>query len=392
MQLFEKTKIGPLQVKNRFIRSALWLKGAEENGHINDFIMNSYEDLAKGGVGLILTGYSYISQEEQPNPRMKGIYDDSFIDEYRRLTDKVHSHDSKIVMQIVFGGSQSHHPKADSMNILAPSAVRNRVTGIMPKEASKADLKHIVTLFGDAAERAKRAGFDGVQIHAAHGYFLSMFLTPYYNRRNDEYNGDIHNRARIIYEVYEEIRNRAGKNFPVMIKLNFDDFMDEGEGLVSEDAIEVFKRLDEMGIDLMEVSAANESSGKGLAPARTKLTSKDKESYFREATAEIAANVKAPVVLMGGNRSVDVMQEILDTSSIKYFSIARPLLSEPDLINKWQESKEYKPRCISCNKCGKSEPNSCIFNRQVMSNTQKAIQSKGAHRVHPRGAGRSCRC
>jgi 2,4-dienoyl-CoA reductase-like NADH-dependent reductase (Old Yellow Enzyme family) len=247
------------------------------------------------------------------------------------------------------------------MNILAPSAVENRVTGLMPKEATKEDIKRIITLFGDAAERAKKAGFDGVQIHAAHGYFLSMFLTPSYNKREDEYNGDIHNRARIIYEVYEEVRRRVGKDFPVMTKLNFDDFMDEGEGLVFEDAIEVFKRLDELGIDLMEVSATNESSGKGLAPARTKIASKEKQSYFREATTSIAKVVNSPVVLMGGNRDLSIMEDILSNSEIQFFSIARPLLSEPDLINKWRESKEYKPRCVSCNKCWLSEPNSCIL-------------------------------
>jgi 2,4-dienoyl-CoA reductase-like NADH-dependent reductase (Old Yellow Enzyme family) len=364
MQLFEETKIGNITVKNRFIRSALWLKAAEEDGHINAFILDSYENLAKGGAGLILTGYAYISDEEQPNSRMKGIYDDSFIDEYRRLTEKVHSHGSKIALQIVFGGSQSHHPKAESMNILAPSAVENRVTGLMPKEATKEDIKRIITLFGDAAERAKKAGFDGVQIHAAHGYFLSMFLTPYYNKRDDEYNGDIHNRARIIYEVYKEVRRRIGIDFPVMIKLNFDDFMDEGEGLVFEDAIEVFKRLDELGIDLMEVSATNESSGKGLAPARTKIASKEKQSYFREATTRIAKVVNSPVVLMGGNRDISIMEDILSNSEIQFFSIARPLLSEPDLINKWRESKEYKPRCVSCNKCWLSEPNSCILKQK----------------------------
>ncbi len=362
MQLFEETKIGNMNVKNRFIRSALWLKGAEEDGHINEFILDSYENLAKGGVGLILTGYAYISAEEQPNTRMKGIYDDSFIDEYRRLTDNVHAQGSRIALQIVFGGSQSHHPQAGSMNILAPSAIENRVTGLMPKEATKEDIKRIVSLFGDAAERAKKSGFDGVQIHAAHGYFLSMFLTPYYNRRNDEYNGDIHNRARIIYEVFEEIRHRVGADYPVMIKLNCDDFMDGGEGLVLDDAKKVFKRLDELGVDLMEVSGTNESSGKGLAPARTKLTSRDKESYFRGATAVIAAAVNTPVVLMGGNRSTEVMQEILDTTSIKHFSIARPLLSEPDLISKWEKAPDYKPRCVSCNKCWHSEPNSCVLN------------------------------
>ncbi|WP_419175864.1 NADH:flavin oxidoreductase [Desulfosediminicola sp.] len=364
MELFEKAQIGTLTVKNRFIRSALWLKGAEQDGHINDFIVDTYETLARGGVGLILTGYAHISKEEQPNPRMKGIYDDSFIEAYRHLTTKVHAHDSKIAMQIVFGGSQSHHPDAASMNILAPSAVHNRVTGLSPKAATKEDIKRIVKLFGDAAERVKKAGFDGVQIHAAHGYFLSMFLTPYYNRRTDEYNGDIHNRARIIYEVYQEIRGRVGKDFPVMIKLNFNDFMDEGEGLTPEDAGEVFKRLDELGMDLFEVSATNESSGKGLTPAWTKLTTRDKESYFRDATAKIAESVTAPVVLMGGNRSVELMEGLLNSTKIQYFSIARPLLSEPDLINQWQDNREHKPKCVSCNRCWLSEPNSCVLNKR----------------------------
>lgn len=362
MNVFDKSRINTLELKNRFIRSAVWMKAARPDGHLTDDLLRVYSDLARGGVGLILTGYSHISSEEQPNPRMTGIYDDSFIDEYRGMTDAVHALDARIAMQIVFGGSQSHHPDAAGMNILAPSAVRNRVTGLMPREASKEDLARIVRLFGDAGERVQKAGFDGVQIHAAHGYFLSMFLTPYYNRRTDEYNGGIHDRARIIYEVYAEIRKRVGRDFPVMIKLNFDDFMDEGEGLVFKDAIEVFKRLDEMGVDMFEVSATNESSGKGLAPARTKITTRDKESYFREATARIAREVKAPVTLMGGNRSVDLMNDILESTDIEFFSIARPLLSEPDLINTWKIDPTHRPRCVSCNKCWLSEPNSCVLN------------------------------
>ncbi len=350
-----------MELKNRFIRSAVWMKAAKADGHMTPEIMQTYTDLAKGGVGLILTGYSHISNEEQPNPRMTGIYEDSFIDGYREMTDAVHAEGSKIAMQIVFGGSQSHHPDAAKMNILAPSAVENRVTKLMPNEASKEDIARIIKLFGDAAERVKKSGFDGVQIHAAHGYFLSMFLTPYYNRRTDEYNGGIHDRARIIYEVYSEIRSRVGNEFPVMIKLNFSDFMDEGEGLILEDAMEVFMRLDEMGMDMFEVSATNESSGKGLMPARTKINSRDKQSYFREATAAIAAEVKAPVTLMGGNRSIEMMNEILGSTDIEFVSIARPLLSEPDLINKWLADATYKPRCVSCNKCWLSEPNSCVL-------------------------------
>lgn len=376
--LFDQSTIKGMTVKNRFVRSAVWMKAAKPDGHLNNSIYNIYEKLAKGGTGLIITGYAYISKEEQPNPGMLGIYDDSFITEYRKLTDKVHVSGSRIALQIVFGGSQSHHPERDKMNILAPSAVENRVTGLYPKEASKNDIKRIVKMFGDAAVRAKAAGFDAVQIHGAHGYFLSAFLTPYYNRRIDEYNGDIHNRARIIYETYEEIRNRVGKSFPVMIKLNFDDFMDAGEGLIFEDAVEVFKRLDEMGMDIFEVSATNESSGKGLAPARTKITALDKQSYFREATAQIAEKIRAPVILMGGNRNVELMTEILNKTKIEYVSLARPLLCEPDLVNTWENDPGYKPKCVSCNKCWISTPNACVLNQNPNEYLPPSLYSYGS--------------
>lgn len=360
-EIFQETKIGKLSLKNRLIRSSVWMKAATINGHITDDIISTYRELADGGTALIFTGYAYISAAEQPNPKMLGIYDDTFIDEYTKLTDMVHNKGSKIAMQIVFGGSQSHHPESNSMDILAPSAIENRSSGIMPREASKEDIQKIITQFGEAALRVKKSGFDGVQIHGAHGYFLNSFLTPYYNKRSDEYNGDIHDRARIIYQVYTEIRRQVGDDFPVMIKLNHDDFMGE-DGLQIQDSIEVFKRLDEMGMDLFEVSGACESSKDGMLPAMTKIASKEKQSYFQNGAAEIAQVLKAPVVVVGGNRNTTLLQNILEETQIEYFSLARPLLCEPDLVNKWQKNREYKPKCVSCNKCWCTTPNSCVLN------------------------------
>lgn len=362
--LFQPSKIGKIELKNRFIRSAVWMKGTTPDSRLNEFMMSTYKDLARGGSGLIITGYAHISEDEQPNPNMIGIYDDTFIEELREFTQMIHSNGSKVALQIAYGGSQSYHPDAERMNILAPSPVENRATGLSPKEASIEEIQEIVKKFGAAARRAKKAGFDAVQIHGAHGYFLSSFLTPYYNRRRDEYNGEIHNRARIIYEVYEEVRNQVGKEFPVMIKLNFDDFMDPGEGLIFEDAIEVFKKLDSMGVDAFEVSATNQSSGKDHAPARTRISSPDKQSYFRKATSKIAEAVENPVILMGGNRSMDLMEEILNDTDIKFVSLGRPLLAEADLINKWRKDRGYTPKCVACNQCRITEPNSCILNKK----------------------------
>lgn len=361
--LFEKTNINNIEVKNRFVRAATWDEMAEDDGHINNAFIQRYEDLAKGGVGLILTGYTFISKDEKPNPGMSGIYDDSFIEEYKILVDKVHKHETRIAMQIVYGGSQNEHPDAIEMNIYGPSAIKNIVSGITPKEATKADIKGIVTKFADAAVRVKKAGFDAVEIHAAHGYLLSQFLTPYYNRRSDEYGGDIHNRARIIYEVIEEIRKRVGTDYPIMIKINFDDFMDKNQGLSKEESIEVLKRIDKLGIDMIEPSAVNLSSGEGKVPFLKGINTVDKQSYFKEAVMNIASVVKAKVILVGGNKNMDLMNEILNTTEIQYFSLSRTLLCEPDLINKWADNKDYKPKCISCNKCWDEVPNSCIFNR-----------------------------
>lgn len=190
-------------------------------------------------------------------------------------------------------------------------------------------------------------------------------MTPYYNRRNDEYGGSIHNRARIIYEVVDEVKSRVGEEFPIMIKLNFSDFMDKGEGLTEDESIEVFKKVDELGIDIIEVSAVNESSGKGLAPARTGIKSLDKQSYFKNVTERIAKQVDTKVILMGGNRTVHLMDKILNNTDIEYFSVGRPLLCEPNLINNWMEDREYTPKCISCNKCWETQPNSCILNRNI---------------------------
>ncbi|MGL5901163.1 MAG: NADH:flavin oxidoreductase [Cetobacterium sp.] len=364
-KLFEKTQLKNLELKNRFIRSATWEAMAEKDGHLNKSIYDFYEELAQGGVGLIISTYAFISKNEQPNLGMLGIQDDSLIEEYKELVERVHKYDSKIALQIVYGGSQNDHPDKEKMEILGPSAVENIVFGVTPKEATKEDIRKIVKLFGDAALRAKKAGFDAIQIHAAHGYLLNQFLTPYYNRRKDEYGGSIHNRARIIYEVIEEIKKRVGNDYPIMIKLNYNDFMTKNKGLEEVESLEIFKKISDLGVHLIEVSGGNISSGENMATfnMENNVNSIENQSYFKKAAENIAKNVSSKVSLVGGNKNFELMQDILNTTEIEYFSLSRTLFSEPDLINKWMTNEKQRPKCVSCNHCWDTLPNSCILRR-----------------------------
>lgn len=363
-KLFEPVRFKNLTLKNRFVRSAVWMQMADEEGHLTPELANVYKQLADGGAGLIITGYAYIDKTDQPNSHMIGMYDDVFIDEWKELIQYVHDKGARIALQIASGGSQTHMQQAHNLRIMGPSAVKNRVTGITPEAMTHNDIRLLTENYRKAAARAVKAGFDAIQIHAAHGYLLSQFLTPYYNRRTDEYGGSLANRARLIYEVVKAVRETVGPDFPVMIKLNFDDFMDEGEGLTFPESLAMFKEIDKLGIDLIEPSATNESSGKGMMPAFPRIAkSVNQFSYFRKQVSLIAKEISTPVILMGGNRDINLMQSLLDETDVQLFSLGRTLLAEPDLINKWKENPAYVPKCIACNHCWDTTPNCCIFNR-----------------------------
>jgi len=360
MQLIETTKVRNIKLKNRLFRSALWMNMADKDGHITPQLYKVYEELSLGGVGMIITGYSMVDEKDRPNPGMMGIYNDAFIEEHKKLVDIVHSNNTSISLQLAYGGAQTNHPDFQKSTLFAPSAVKNRKTGIMPKEMTKNDIQYLIRMFTNAALRAQKAGYDAVELHGAHGYLLSQFLTPYCNRRLDEYGGSIENRSRIFVEIIKSIREAVGNNFSILVKMNQNDYMEDGEGLTVPDAIEVAKILEKAGADLLEISGVNETSGKNIGPARTKINKQELQSYFLEPTKQIAEAVSIPVILMGGNRNYNRLQSILKDTAIKYFSIARPLLCEPDLINKWINDPEYKPICVSCNGCYREGEVGCV--------------------------------
>ena len=359
--LFDKSKINRISLENRFVRSSTWENMADDKGHLTERLFKVYEELAKGGVGLILSSCAFIMENHQPNTGMIGIYDDYFIDEYKRFCDMIHSYGSKIVLQLDNGSSQARY-KIHEREIWGPSAVPEMQTQIVPKEMTKEDIKTVVRAFGNAAYRAKQSGFDGVQVHCAHGYCLSQFLSPYHNRRSDEYGGSIQNRARIVLEVYEEIRNRVGKDFAILVKINCEDFVPGG--MPFEVCKYVCKELDKAGIDAIEISGGIWAARvQDLYTYRPNIDTPDKEAYFKKYCEELSKEINAPIILVGGLKSYEVIEEILNSTNIEYFSLSRPLMREPDLIKRWQGGDLKKSKCISCNKCFAKDGNVCIFKR-----------------------------
>ncbi|HSA06279.1 MAG TPA: NADH:flavin oxidoreductase [Candidatus Gastranaerophilales bacterium] len=361
--LFDKKEFKNLKFKNRFIRSAMHEGLADPDGGVSQDIINIYEDLAKGGIATIITGFAYTIEGENPSHRMLAAYDDKFIPGFKKLVDTVHKYDANIILQLASGGSQAKF-NCRKRKIYAPSTVEHKFTKIISIEMTESDIKHLVNAFGDAALRAKKAGFDGVQIHAAHGYLLSQFLSPYYNKRNDKYGGSIENRAEIIFETYRNMREKTGDNFPIFIKINCSDFM-EDEGLTFDDSRFICQKLDKMGIDFIEISGNvgfNEVQPQIIRPDINK--DKTKQCYFSKYAAIISEEVNVPVAVVGGNRNFEMMTELLNSSKIECFSLARTVLCESDIVKKWQDNTAYEPKCISCNQCWSlKQGNICVFNR-----------------------------
>ena len=338
--LFEEMEIGSLRAKNRLVRAATYEALADDGGHMTPELTAIYEELADGGIGTIIVGYARVMRNEQPNPRMLGIYDDSFVPEFRALRDMAHAHGTAIVSQIVYGGSATKL-QPPSRRILGPSAVANPKTGIVPVEATVADLHELAQAFADAAARAQTAGFDGVELHAAHGYLLSQFLSPLLNRRRDEYGGALRNRARFLVEVVDAVRLRVGATFPLIVKLNSSDGV---EGGLTED----------------DSASAIEVSGNWR---NCRVRDFDGEPFFAAYAQRLARAIDVPVILTGGNRSFEAMDRLAVESEgrIAGFGLCRPLICEPRLARRWRVDPQAKPRCVSCDKCSTMPGHRCIL-------------------------------
>ena len=267
-RLFENTAINGMWLNNRFVRSATWEGMAEEDGTCTPRLVDLMGQLAQGDVGLIISSHAYVREDGQAGPWQLGIYKDEQIEALKKMTATVHQHGGKIVLQLAHAGYYAH-PKLIGKAPMALSKVKGIAKGER-MEMSDQYIKDLVNDFGAAGHRAKDAGFDGVQIHAAHGYLLSQSLSPAFNKRKEPYGGSLENRARLTLEILATLRKNVGNDYPILIKMNNKDFIDDG--LKQEEALRIACLLQDNGIDAIEVSGGTFISGP-LSPSREKISS-----------------------------------------------------------------------------------------------------------------------
>ncbi|MCX6004533.1 MAG: NADH:flavin oxidoreductase [Chloroflexi bacterium] len=300
--LFEPVDIKNIRLKNRFVRSATMEGRATFDGRPTRRLQELYFKLAEGEVGLIVTSAAAVKVYKYP-PDIEGlpfglaIDDDRCIESWKEVIDGVHEQVSKIAMQIV-------HPGPRGPSHIAPSAVLLKDIGIVPREMTVTEIQELVDRFAQACRRAKEAGFDAVQLHGAHGYLINNFISPHTNVRTDEYGGSTENRARFIVDIVKKARTMVGPGYPLMIKMNCDDFVDGG--IDKDEAVRIARIIVKGGIDCIEVSGGGQAGG-GSRVSIKGINKEGKEAYFRPYARALKENVSVPVILVGGLRTPRVM-------------------------------------------------------------------------------------
>lgn len=349
--LFESTKINTLEVPNRFVRSATGEGCADRAGHVTDTQIDIFAALADGGIGFIVTGISYVHPDGQISPTQTSCASDDCIPGLKKLTETVHGRGAKIAVQLGHTGRESGDffqgrnkvPKGPSL--VKDDPYFHADYGCLSED----DIWEIVGAFGDAAKRARESGFDGVQLHGAHAYLLSQFLSPFSNRREDDWGGSLENRIRLHMEILRDIRTKAGDDYPVLIKIGVQDGFPGG--LELSEGKQAALLLANGGFDALEISQGLRGKEYGETEFRTKIKSVREEGYFRDWCREIKTLVNVPVMMVGGLRSFSLMEKVVENNEADFVSLCRPFIRQPGLVRDWQRGDRNRATCISCNQC-----------------------------------------
>jgi 2,4-dienoyl-CoA reductase-like NADH-dependent reductase (Old Yellow Enzyme family) len=367
--LFTPRNIGKVTVKNRFIHSACEDNMANENGYVTDDIINRLQKLARGEVGLIIWCHLAVHISGRTKKYQSGIYDDGMIPDLSRAADSVHKEGGKIAFQLGHGGIQASE-EATGQTLIGPATM------------SVKQIHEIINAFREAAERAVKAGADAVQLHAAHGYLLNEFLSPYFNKREDEWGGSDENRFRFLKEIISETKTVLPEGFPLLVKLNTNDHTRK-EGITSPLAVKYAQWLKDLGVDGLEISCGtslgssfNMCRGDVPVDEMTRSFSASRQgqmrAYFESLSGKFELekpyNVEAartirpvfgeiPLFAVGGWRDLNQMEKAVADGDTDFISMCRPFIRQPDLVKRFREGKSKKATCKNCNKCLAALPN-----------------------------------
>jgi len=331
-QALQPYTLAGMQLRNRIVRSATVDPLGASDGMVTDEQIAYYKSLADNQVGLIITGMANVSIDGAGAPTQNGIFDDRFISRHLILTNAVHDANGKVIMQINHAGAKSLHEMPPS-----PSGIPDPYIKAPCREMTTDEIHSITADFAAAAVRAKKAGYDGVQLHCAHGYLLSQFINPYFNKRGDHYGGNIENRFRFSCEVIESVKAAVGSDYPIMIKINSN--IEECDESFEGELLWIGARCKELGIIAIEVSGFD----------FTPLGKSGNHNYYLERAAAVRRASGLPVILVGGIRATADMDTVLD-AGVDMVSMSRPFICEPDIVKKMLNGQEAS-KCVSCSKC-----------------------------------------
>ena len=359
--LFTPIRIGSMEVKNRMVVPAMGTNFAKSNGEASEALIHYYTERAKGGFGLIITECTAISKEGKSLINECGIWDDTLIPSYRRLTDSVHAEGAKIAMQLRHTGRETEPKYTEGLPIVAPSPIPCPACQSMPHAMTTEEVYAMVETYGDAAKRAQQAGFDAVEIHASHGYLPAQFLSAHANKRTDAFGGPLYNRMRFLRLILRNVRKKTGNGFPILVRVSGSEMIAGGREIQESKA--VCQMCEEEGADAIHVSISTYGSlqycvgASYLAPG-----------YETEAAAAIKRAVSIPVITVGRYTDPEIAESVRRDGSVDMVAFGRQSIADPHFPNKVlaHEEEDIIP-CISCGQgcimhMFTDEPISCVVN------------------------------
>ncbi|MFC6169509.1 oxidoreductase [Loigolactobacillus jiayinensis] len=345
-KLFQSGRIGKLALKNHVVMPAMGVSLARTNGEASDDIIRYYAERARGGVGLIITEVTRIDDKYGvATYKQLAVTDPKQIPQLQRLADAVHKYDTKIFVQLHHPGRETTAQLINGQQIVAPSAIADKTVKEVPRALTTDEVQALIKAYIKGAVIAKTAGIDGIEIHAAHGYLINEFLSPYSNHRTDRYGGSFHNRLRILQEIITGIKYMCGADFPISVRISADEFV--AGGLKIADSVKIARTLESYGIDAINVSSGIYESAPTIVEPGSYA-----QGWKQNLAKTIKANVKIPVIAVNNIKTPEVAEQLLDTAVCDYIGVARATLADPDWARKAETGhSDQITTCIGCLLC-----------------------------------------